>query len=148
MADHIQRKINKEWVIEQLDAAGVRSPLVRAEVGRILDAYESIGTTVDPEVAEEGMRLASELALGHALVSIVEEDEVWVDAVPGQIKRADEVRVKLNAFEGKTGQIHNGRRGKVVDLRSGDVIFKSTDNKNPLLDGVHYSAYNLEKRIK
>lgn len=151
MADHIDRKIDKSWVLEQLDAAKVRDPMVRSEVGRILDAWETIGTTVDPDVAATAFPLVARLALGHSLVDTKkdsDEDEVWVDVIPGQVKVADVVRVKSEAFSGKTGQIHNGRVGKIVAIRYGDIIFKSTDNKLPDLDGAHYSPYNLEKRVK
>lgn len=150
MAEHIDRKIDRDWVISQLDDAGVRDPLVRSEVGRILEAWEGIESTVDPVAAAKAFELASKLALGHSIVSSNPEDleEVWVDVIPGQIKVADVVRIKAEAFSGKTGQIHNGRVGKIVAIRYGDVIFKSTDNKKPDLDGAHYSPYNLEKRIK
>jgi hypothetical protein len=68
--------------------------------------------------------------------------------MPGQLVVGDEVRVLANAFTDKVGVAHNGRRGRVVAIRYGDVIFKSTDDKEPLLDGTHYSPYKLEKRIK
>jgi hypothetical protein len=149
MAEHISRNIDKKWVISQLEEAEIRDPLVRTEVARILDAWEGIGTTVDPDVAQKALSLVSRLALGHSLVEPkTDEEEVWVDVIPGQIKVADTVRIKAEAFSGKTGQIHNGRVGKIVAIRYGDIIFKSTDNKNPVLDGTHYSPYNLEKRIK
>jgi hypothetical protein len=48
----------------------------------------------------------------------------------------------------KLGTIHNGRRGSVVGVRYGDVIFNDTDGKNPPLKGVHYSPYKLEKRLR
>jgi len=149
MAEHINRSIDKDWVLSQLDAAKIKDPLVRTEVGRILDAWESIPTTVDPEVAEKALNIAARLAMGYTLVEPkADEEEVWVDVIPGQIKVADIVRIKAQAFSGTTGQIHNGRVGKIVGIRYGDIIFKSTDNKKPELDGTHYSPYNLEKRIK
>lgn len=148
MADHIDRSIDREWAIGQLDEAGIKDPLVRAEVGRILEAWENIDTTVDPEAAAEAFEIAAKLALGHSLESAPKDDEVWVDVIPGQIKVADIVRIKAGAFSGKTGQIHNGRVGRIVAIRYGDIVFKSTDNKLPVLDGTHYTPYNLEKRIK
>lgn len=148
MADHIDRSIDREWAINQLDEAGVTDPLVRAEVGRILEAWENIDTTVDPEAAAEAFEIAAKLALGHSLEAAPKGDEVWVDVIPGQIKVADIVRIKAGAFSGKTGQIHNGRVGKIVAIRYGDIVFKSTDNKLPVLDGTHYTPYNLEKRVK
>ena len=52
-----------------------------------------------------------------------------------------------DAYEGDLGRVHNGRRGKVVAVRYGDVIFKSTDGKSPVLDGAHYTPYKLEKLV-
>jgi hypothetical protein len=91
----------------------------------------------------------SKLALGKALSEpTAAADEIWVPAQPGQLTVGDEVRVLSDAFTDKTGIMHNGRRGKIAAIRYGDVIFKSTDGKEPSLDGVHYSPYKLEKRIK
>jgi len=58
------------------------------------------------------------------------------------------VRVKLDAYQGSTGSLHNGRRGKVVGIRYGDIIFKSNDNREPILDGAHYSPHQLQKRVQ
>lgn len=149
MADHIDRSVDRDWAIAQLDGAGITDPLVRTEVGLIIEAWEGIETTVDPEAAAEAFAIAAKLALGHSLSTPAEEtEEVWVDIIPGQVKVADTVRVRAEAFEGKTGQMHNGRVGRIVAIRNGNIIVKSTDGKNPILDGVHYSPYNLEKRVK
>ena len=64
-----------------------------------------------------------------------------------QIVVADEVRVKWNAFDGEMGKLHNGRRGKVVSIRYGDIIVKTTDGKEPVLEGFHYTPQQLEKRV-
>jgi hypothetical protein len=91
----------------------------------------------------------SKLALGTVLVQPeVASNEVWIPALPGQLVVGDEVRVLANAFSDSVGVSHNGRRGRVVAIRYGDVIFKSTDGKEPVLEGTHYSPYKLEKRIK
>jgi hypothetical protein len=87
------------------------------------------------------------VAVGH---SLVQDDgpEVWVTAQPGQLKVADIVRVKSDAFSGELGALHNGRRGTIIAIRYGDIIVNSNDDKNPKIDGAHYSPYHLEKRIK
>jgi hypothetical protein len=85
--------------------------------------------------------------LGHSLVTINTE-EVWVDAQRGQLNVSDTVRVRHDAFSDSTGHIHNGRRGIVAAIRSGDIIFKSTDEKDPFLDGVHYRPEVLQKRVR
>jgi len=96
---------------------------------------------------KEVLALFSKLALGHAVTPEV-ANEVWIDAQPGAITVGDQVRVKLDAYEGSTGSMHNGRRGKVVGIRYGDIIFRSNDDKEPILDGSHYSPWQLQKRVQ
>ena len=45
------------------------------------------------------------------------------------------------------GKIHNGRRGKIVSIRYGDIIVKTTDGKEPMMEGFHYTPQQLEKRV-
>lgn len=138
------RKINYEWVKEQFADARVRVGIGKA-VLKMLKTWEEID--MGPEQSKEALDILAKVGLGHALVE-VNKDEVWVPAKRGQITVGDVVRVAHNAFDTTTGHIHNGRKGIVVAIRSGDVIFKSTDMKEPLLDGTHYSPEKLEKRIR
>jgi hypothetical protein len=137
---------NYEWVRQQMEEAKVKVGSGKA-VLRLLAAWEE-ETKLSENLSKEAIEVFSKLALNHALSSPVKVDEVWVPAQPGQITVGDEVRVLSDAFTDQAGTIHNGRRGKVAAIRYGDVIFKSTDGKSPELDGVHYSPYKLEKRIK
>ena len=115
------------------------------ELLRVWETMEKL----TPGLAKEAVAVFSKLALSKPINDPIEEvDAVWVPAQPGQINIGDEVRVMINAFDDKAGVMHNGRRGKVIAVRYGDVIFKSTDGKTPQLDGVHYSPYKLEKRVK
>ena len=135
---------DKEWVRSQFIEAKVRVVVGKAVLS-LLDAWESFD--LKPEHAKAAVEVFSKLALNHSLVG-PPKDEVWVTAQPGFIKVGDEVRVMQNAFSDSTGRIHNGRRGAVVAVRSGDVIIRSNDDKTPFLDGVHYSPYILEKRMQ
>jgi hypothetical protein len=140
-------EINREWIVEQLEAAKVKVGSGRA-ILKLLEAWEEIPKLSD-NMTEEVLSAFPKLARGHLLtVEETEDDYIWVDAQPGQITVGDVVRVKADAFEDKLGATHNGRRGKVVAIRYGDVIFKATDDKKPVLDGVHYSPYKLEKRYR
>jgi hypothetical protein len=104
---------------------------------------------LSPNLAKEAAEVFSKLALNQALSEAGEPaDEVWVQAMPGFIVVGDEVRVKKDAFSDSSGTIHNGRRGKVTGIRYGDIIVNITDNKQPALNGVHYSPDRLEKRVK
>ena len=141
-------EINREWVIEQLQAAKVKVGSGKA-IMKLLEAWEDIPELSD-NMKEEVLKIFPLVARGVVLK--VEEDENdyrWIPLQPGQIVVGDVVRVKADAYEDtKLGPIHNGRRGTVVAVRYGDVIFNDTDGKTPELKGVHYSPYKLEKRVR
>jgi hypothetical protein len=136
--------IDMQWVKDQLTEAKVKKPVGNA-IMKLIDTWESVEITED--AAPQAVELFSKLALGHVAVVKEDKDFKWVPVTPGQIKVADEVRVRLDAFNGELGVIHNGRVGRVVAVRYGDVIIKSTDGKTPVLDGAHYPPQHLEKRI-
>lgn len=140
-------EINREWIIEQLEAAKVKVGSGKA-ILKLLDAWAEIPKLSD-NMTEEVLTVFPQLARGYTLkVEENEDDYVWLPLQPGQITVGDIVRVKSDAFDDNLGTVHNGRRGKVVAVRYGDVIFKSIDDKEPVLDGVHYSPYKLEKRYR
>lgn len=135
---------NEKWVNDQLKRAGTDAGISR-RITALLDAFEELD--ISPEDAPAVLTAFSSLAQNESLVPDAPE-EVWVSVQRGLINVADEVRVKHNAFEGNLGIVHNGRRGKVVAIRSGDIIFRSTDNLEPFMDGTHYQPEKLEKRIR
>lgn len=138
-------KTDIEWVKQQLEAAKV-SQAVGTAVMRLMDVWVTMNHTEKTRSAT--VDIFSELAKGHAIVPEVDEqDGKWIDVQPGQIKVSETVRVKASAYEGELGMIHNGRVGRVVAVRYGDVIVKSTDGREPLLDGAHYSPHMLQKLI-
>ena len=140
-------EINREWVAEQLEAAKVKVGSGKA-ILKLLEAWEEIPKLSD-NMTEEVLTIFPLIAKGHVLkVEENDDDYTWVDLQPGQITVGDVVRVKADAFSDNLGTIHNGRRGKVVAVRYGDVIFKADDGKNPPLEGIHYSPYKLEKRVR
>ena len=104
--------VDYTWVREQMQAARVKVGTGNA-VLKLLETRETLKLT-DNQV-KEVLQFFSVFAKGHA---VIEEnpEEFWVDARPGAITMGDEVRVKATAFDGDTGKIHNGRRGKVVEI--------------------------------
>lgn len=68
--------------------------------------------------------------------------------MPGRLVVGDEVLVREDAFSGELAPIHNGRRGRIVAIRYGDIIVNSTDDMQPSLVGTHYSPYHLLKLEK
>jgi hypothetical protein len=140
-------EVNDEWVVEQLKIAKVKVGSGKAII-KLLKAWDELPDLSD-KIVEEILEVFPALARGHALTEEENEDDyTWTPLQPGQIGVGDIVRVKADAFQDKLGPIHNGRRGTVVAVRYGDVIFNDTDGKNPSLRGVHYSPYKLEKRVK
>ena len=138
--------VNFEWVRQQMQDAKVRVAPGVALLA-LLETWADFDKLTE-EQAKEVVKLFSNLALGANIFEDTKQDEIWIPALPGQLTVGDEVRVLKDAFSDTTGVMHNGRRGKIIAIRYGDVIFKSTDGKEPDLSGVHYSPYKLEKRIR
>lgn len=137
------KKLNTNWAKNQLEQAKV--PIdVGVSVVKLLEVWSTLNheDKNDSKVAE----LFSLLACSTSIVE-TPSDEVWQAASPGFIRVGDEVRVMADAFEGELGQLHNGRRGRVVAVRYGDIIIKTIDGLEPVLDGSHYSPYKLEKLV-
>lgn len=136
--------VNITWAQDQLLSSRLGGDTAEAVLS-LLEAWENldIGDAKTANIIEA----FSNLAQGHSLVPDA-PDETWVEARMGFVHAGDIARIKHDAFSGATGQIHNGRKGKVVAARSGDVIFRSTDGKEPFLDGVHYPATRVEVRIR
>ncbi len=131
------------WVKSQLQAAKVRKPVGDATM-KLIELFDSFEMT--KEYKDKTIEMFSVLAKGHIVVK-EKKDEKWIPVQAGDIKVTETVRVKADAFDGQLGTIHNGRRGVVVGVRYGDVIIKSTDGKDPILDGAHYPPQKLEKLV-
>jgi len=138
-------KLDIEWVKQQIQAAKVRKPVGNAILA-LVERFEETNENLSSEDRKKVVEIFSVVGLGHAIIKS-QKSETWVPLQPGRISVADVVRVKFDAFDGSAGKIHNGRRGVVVAVRYGDVIFKSTDGNEPFLDGTHYSPHALEKLI-
>jgi hypothetical protein len=143
-------KVDMQWVKEQLTENRTKR-VVGNHVIALLEKWEELkNTDPDPVKNEKNLseivELFSKLSLGHVLIK-ENKNEFWVQAQSGQLVIADEVRVKWNAFDGDLGKLHNGRRGKIVSIRYGDIIVKTTDGKEPVIEGFHYTPQQLEKRM-
>jgi hypothetical protein len=137
-------ELNMDWVKSQLQAAKVRKPVGDAtmKLVELFDSFENL----TPDFKNQTIEMFSKLALGHIIIK-EKKNETWVPVRPGDIKVTEIVRVRADAFDGELGMVHNGRRGVVVGVRYGDVIIKSTDDKEPVLEGAHYPPQKLEKLI-
>lgn len=137
-------KMSDEWVREQLAAARVTIEQGEA-ILTLMKTWDDI--VLPDDQSSKALELFAGLAVGHPVIEDEKPGE-WFDAVPGAITTGDVVRVKADAFDGAAAPIHNGRVGKVVGIRYGDIIFKSTDGKDPRHDSTHYSPYKLQKLVK
>jgi hypothetical protein len=138
-------QVDYAWVKDQLKSATVRQGPGDATLA-LLKAWEQIDLPDD--LAEDAIEIFASLALNKSLIK-TPASETWVPAQPGGNTRVgDIVRVKHNAFKGEAGRIHNGRKGRVTAIRSGDIIFRSTDGLEPFLDNVHYPFNHLERRVR
>jgi hypothetical protein len=136
--------LDMNWVKSQLQAAKVRKAVGDATM-QLVELFDSI-ENLTPDFRKQTVDMFSKLALGHIIIK-ENKNESWIPVQPGFIKVADVVRIKADAFDGELGMVHNGRRGIVVGVRYGDVIIKSTDNLQPVLDGAHYPPQKLEKLV-
>ena len=137
-------ELDMDWVKSQLQAAKVRKPVGDATM-KLVELFDSI-ENLTPEFKNQTIEMFSKLALGHIVIK-ENKNETWVPVRPGDIKVTEIVRVRADAFDGELGMVHNGRKGVVVGVRYGDVIIKSTDGKEPVLEGAHYPPQKLEKLI-
>jgi hypothetical protein len=139
-------KVEDSWVREQLTNAKTKRAVGTA-ILKLLDTWNEI--VVSEENAKDVIERFRKLALGHAIAEEKIDDlrGTWIQAQPGQLKVTDIIRVKTDVFNGDLGKMHNGRVGKVVGVRYGDIVVKTIDNRQPSLDGSHYSPHMLEKLV-
>ena len=137
------KNINMDWAKSQLEQEKV-TPEVGIAVVKLLEFWPTL--THSDQADEKVLEVFSRLARSIALID-ERTNEIWEPARPGFLRVGDEVRVKADAFDGELGQMHNGRRGKIVGVRYGDIIIKTTDGKEPVLDGSHYSPFMLDKLV-
>lgn len=137
-------KVDLDWVRAQLTAVRARQGAGDAAL-QLLSLWETI--ELEPDMSKEAIELFSKLSLGHSLVP-ENPNEVWVQAIAGQISVGQQVRVKHDAFQGDQGRKLNGRRGNIVAIRTGRIVMKTTDGLKPELDGDHFRAEQLEVRIR
>lgn len=131
------------WAKDQMKRLEIH-PRVQEAVIELLNTWETVEviTGLIPDI----IKTFAELAQNHALLPDASE-ETWVEGFPGAFRTGDIVRVRHDAFDGDMGSYHNGRVGRVLGVRSGSVIFRSTDEIKPFIDGAHYQADKLEKRL-
>lgn len=137
-------EVDFDWVKAQLTQAKTRQAPGDAVIA-LLKVWETMDFPNEDQ-QDSAVDLFTKLAKSHSLIP--DTGERWVSAQTGfMLSVGDEVRVRSDAFSGEAGRIHNGRRGKIVAKRSGDIIVKHTDGKKPSRDDARYPASALEKKV-
>lgn len=134
--------LDKQWIIDQMASERLSVKTGNAVVA-LLKAWEEIDLSAAEQ--KKAIEVFSKLSLGIPLKVQVNKNEVWAPARPGAIRVGDEVMVRHDAFESDARHIHNGRRGRVVAVRYGDIIVNTTDGVDPEIRGAHYSPHHLLK---
>ena len=138
-------EVDMDWVKQQLIQNKTKK-MVGDAVLKMLETWGELKEK-NSKNSKEILDLFQKLAQGYALVP-ENKNEKWAQALAGAIKVTDVVRVSFNAFDVESGKSQfNGRRGKVVGVRYGDIIFKSTDDKTPVIEGAHFRPEDLEKLV-
>lgn len=133
------------WAMRQLQEAQYPQPVITA-VERLLEVWWTQNHT--HQTGTLTLEAFTKLSQGQALIPENDKDETWEPVKPGSIYVRDTIRVRFDAYDDElTGRNHNGRRGVVVAIRSGDVIVNYSDGRMPEGKGVHHSPHMLEKRV-
>ena len=150
MSDHDGLK-PLAWAAVQLDKAEATEEEGRVALD-LLDTWVQHGIGNRPDNDPSTLRALDffrELALGHALLPPQKPDDPqyrWEDARPGQLVVSDVVRVKTDAYQGSAGELHNGRSGRIVAIRGGDIHVVYDDGGIKASMPPRHSPHKLEKR--
>lgn len=129
-----------------MQAADLLQP-TQAGVEKLLETLNAmqLSESASNAVTATFVRLARGIALVAEQATV---DEVWEQARPGNIVMGNEVRVKTDAYSGNLGMAHNGRRGKIVGIRYGNIYVKYTDGRENTIEAMHHKPTALEKRVR
>lgn len=140
-------KVNLDWVKEQFSEMKVRV-VVGKSILKLLETWNEM--TLTDEQAKTVAELFTKLSQNQSVIP-EKGDEIWIDVIPGQIKVSDTVRIKSDAYtDTELSAMHNGKRGTIVAIRSGDVIVKydNVQDAGSNATDPRHSPYKLQKRIK
>lgn len=138
-------EVDVDWAKAQIIKARKRQNVGNAAL-KLLAVWNEIAN-LNEAAQEDALDAFAKLARSQALVLEGEHRYVPVQ-IGAQVNVGDTVRVRADAFSSLAGQKHNGRIGKIVAKRNGDIIVNSIDEVEPALESVHYPANVLELRIK
>jgi hypothetical protein len=133
-------ELDLSWAQEQIAGARVPVPVGNATLA-LLKAWGEVSFP-NKEQEDQALKLFAKLARNEA---VVEDNREWKPVQIGFMLRVgDTVRVRRDAFQDNARRGLNGRVGKVVAKRSGDIVVRSTDDKKPFIDSAHFHPSALE----
>lgn len=138
-------KVNKDWVKNQFVQLRIKTGVGKA-ILRMLETWDEID--LKDQDARQALQLLTKLGMNEFIVP-PNVGDAWADAEPGVIKVSDIVRVKPDAYsDPDLASIHNGRKGVIVAIRSGDVLVKYDEiiGGSDSVDSRH-SPYKLQRKI-
>lgn len=136
--------INKKWLQEQFELDKTDPGTIR-RISTLLKSLERMITDDEaPELVEEVLEKFGKLARGHAIADPLPET-VWLSGRARTPGVGQTVRVPLNMYSDRRKTL-NGRVGRVVAVRHGDVIVNTTDD-GEFLEGVRFRPYELEMKM-
>jgi hypothetical protein len=138
-------KVNKDWVKDQFTQVKVKVGVGKA-ILKMLETWEEID--LKEQDSRQALELLAKLGMNEYIVP-PKAGDAWADTQPGFIKVADIVRVRPDAYlEPELASLHNGKRGVIVAIRSGDVIVKYDDKPAGSNDvDPRHSPYKLQKKM-
>jgi len=127
---------NKKFVTEQLALAGYVGTDKGFLISNVINALDK--ADIDESLVGEVESLllqALDLFNGHHIAEPASEDveSNWTDVVLGDISIRDRVRVKLDAYDGDNGILHNGRQGKIIGFHGYRISVLYDGDTNPRL---------------
>ena len=140
-----ETELDLSWAKDQIANSRVPVPVGRAILA-LLTAWAELEFP-NEEQRDRALELFGKLAKDEAVYE--ETEHVYRPVMVGfDIQVGNTVRVRHDAFTGDLAHSHNGRVGRVLAKRNGDIIVRSTDDKKPYLDMAHYPPSVLELRVK
>ena len=137
-------ELDLSWAEGQIAAARVQVPVGKAIIA-LLKTWAELNFPNESQ-RDRALEIFSSLAKNEAVVE--ESEAVWKPVQVGfMLQVGDTVRVRKDAFSDEAGRVHNGRVGRVLAKRSGDIIIRTTDDRKPYLDGAHYPPSALELKV-
>lgn len=134
--------LDKKWLNNQFKLDKTDPDVVR-RIMALLEASEE-PTHLDDKL-DEVLEKFSKLARGQ-MIADPEPEAKWLSGAVQTPGVGQTVRVPPDKFTGQRGQALNGRVGKVVAVRYGDVIFNTTDDLE-YIEGLRLRPHELEIKI-